>query len=66
MQRPIIGIVSRTKGWNDSLVFTDRYYVLDNYTQAIVRNGGVPIALVMIDYVMAFYVLVVMKFMIMI
>ena len=49
MQRPIIGIVSRTKGWNDSLVFTDRYYVLDNYTQAIVRNGGVPIALVMSD-----------------
>ena len=47
MTKPIIGIVLQPSFTDNDEVFQNRYYVLDNYTQAIYQNGGIPIGLVM-------------------
>lgn len=49
MTKPVIGIITQISGWNDDSVFTNRYYVLDNYVKAIVKAGGIPIAILMND-----------------
>ncbi len=49
MKKPIIGIICQPFGWQDNSVFTNRYYILDNYSQVIMKNGGIPIGIIMND-----------------
>ena len=48
MKKIIVGLIGQTEGFdNDDSLFKDRYYFLDNYSQKIVKNGGIPLGIVM-------------------
>ena len=47
MQKPIIGIICQPNGFDNEEIFKNRYYILDNYVQAITNNNGIPIGILM-------------------
>lgn len=46
LNKPIIGIVSQSYGFDDDALFKDRYYILDNYPKCLVECDAIPIGIV--------------------
>lgn len=49
MNKPIIGIANCSSYKSNDNIFDDRYYILNNYIDPIVKNGGVPIGILYKD-----------------
>lgn len=49
MKKPIIGIANCSTYKSNDNIFDDRYYILNNYINPIVKNGGVPIGILYKD-----------------
>lgn len=49
MKKPIIGIACCSRFKDNKNIFDDRYYILNNYIDPIVKNGGIPIGILYND-----------------